>query len=236
MNKAIASGSSIPKCLHGVYICTTDRGIPLGEDISENCEVCKYLYPGNLDRKFGVPRDAIPVPGTLNSAYALWLASNKSEQAYDYFFPALVKFASAIAYSMFKGDRAAPDYHETTLDAVAAVLRDHLKFDESKAAFATWAHKKIQSDLIDWKRALEMDTLSLDDPSYPIDVPDTHIGPDEKVFLSEVKALLTRDELELFEMKAHGLTIAEMAVELNQGHATVERHYAALKEKIRTFG
>lgn len=221
-----------PKCVHGVHIIAQDKGLHHGPDVSEHCSLCRSQYP-DLDPHFGVSPLPLARPKTLSDVYELWL-DMKNDQTYEMLFHGVRNFAQDIAKKMFGGDLSVPNaWHEASNDAASTVMLRLSRVNPDKGKFSTWAHKCVQNALLNWRKGLVDEEISLDDDAHPVDAEDTHASPYEKVFLTEIKALLTEEERHLFEMKAFGLTTTEMGRELGISHQRVSERYAALEEKIR---
>lgn len=220
------------KCKHGVYI--PER---MGESlVSDGCSICQSENP-QLDGRYGVVNVIkTGLPQRLGELYDYWLRTGE-KQAYDALFYRLQYFAIYIARRKFDGDYKVPSWGDAAYNAAASCLTDLPKYGGGGRAFSTWAFNAINHDLSDWvTREVEKNNVSIDDQYHPVIVPDTHAGADEKLFLKEVKSLLSEEERQLFEMKADGLTLDEIGEVLGIAHQRVSERFAVLEEKIRLMG
>lgn len=228
------------KCMHGVYVTekmSVDLYIVDGVAglASDCCSICKCLFP-ELDYRYG--RTEIyeaDLPRTLKGLYELW-TSVGSEIAYEKLFFAIQRYARTIARSKFFGEDI-PDWRDAADDAGTDCIRDIKQYKGDSGGFSTWATKCIDHALTKWvTRDIEKDDISINDEENPIEIMDRRAGIEEKVFLKEVKSLLSPEELNLFELKAIGLTYEEIGSELDVSHGTAFNRWTALEEKIRLMG
>lgn len=227
--------ASVQKCAHGVYITSEDLGSHFGPAVSQSCSVCQSEYP-HLDWRYGETHENLAHPRTLTGVYELW-KELPSDQSYEMLFHAVRKFAKGIAKKMFAGDPNVTDeWHDVAEDVATKVMLSLKTNGPTKAGFSTWAYSVIENQLIDWQRGLEINDLSLDDASHPVEAEDVHASPSEKVFVREVKDRLTPEERQLFELVASGYTQKEIGVKLGLAQRTVSHRWKDVCEKIRVIG
>lgn len=172
---------------------------------------------------------------TLRGLYETWITTD-DRIAYEKLFFAVQRYARTLARSKFFGEDI-PDWRDAADDAGTDCIRDIKQYKGDSGGFSTWATVCINHALTKWvTRGVEKDDISINDEENPIEIMDRRAGIEEKVFLKEVKALLSPEELILFELKAIGLTYDEIASELDVSHGTAFAMWAALEAKIRLMG
>lgn len=217
------------KCPHGCYI--PDRLIEYG--VSDGCTVCQS-QASNLDGHYGkIAPLNIVLPSNLSDLYEVWVNTGL-EEAYQKIFYSIRSYALSIGSSRFAGrDDIPTDWHDEAIDAASDTLLNIKKFDEDKSRLSTWVHVCINNHMTNWlEREVEFHQ-TIDDDENPVDKADGRSLQDEKLFVKEVKALLSTDELELFEMKADNLSFKTIGDRLGVSEVTAFRHWNKLAEKIR---
>lgn len=226
---------SIPKCVHGVYIVPNDTGLLVSEIVSENCEVCKYIYPDVLDHKFkSSPKLDNAKPKTLSGVYELWVSDKTNQVVYDWLFHGIRNYAMQIGREMFSGDKDVPEFRDAANDIALDMMNQLDQYDNKGFKFSTWLHKALVRDFMDWLRAYKArpDRISLDDPDHPIVeiVQPTQV---QIVFVQELISKLNLEEQELWERKAFGESDESIAKDFGIPRRTLTWRWDQLRKKLK---
>ena len=125
---------------------------------------------------------------------------------------------------------------DLTQDVFITMLRSIKIFDEKKASFRTWLYKIATNKIIDYKRRIRSNIVSLEDIEIPVEI-EYHILAENKKLAEKIETYLSAlppERQEVFRMKVYGeYTFAQIADILQKPENTVKTLYYRLISQLR---
>lgn len=137
---------------------------------------------------------------------------------------------------MYRQTGSKEDSLDLTQEIFIAVLHSIHTYNPQKAAFRTWLYRIATNKIIDSKRRIRPEIISIDD-TEPSDTEDFAVTIENKFVLDQIESYISRLDPELqaiFRLHLYAeKTFSEIAIILEQSETAVKARYYRLMSRLR---